>query len=377
MKTRDIEPSTPTSQKFGDFDISNIPAPTPIETPQMKQPTIADVASLLSAPQQAGSAKTVDIQETNKHNEPVARAASNLGPEWVRQDLPSYNLPYSFQSAIFLRTMTLPVVSMIWAAQKNESFTLFLDALDQCINVDIRDITPEDFTVIMYWIRDNSYPRSSMEVEYTTRYNNVVKVSTRKSNMTLREIDMTREEVREWRDKGIVFPTMRDAELLHNAVDISEDKKWMLEKAQYVEYIPSPGVTNYSDYVERKLERLQEMIDLHGLEFIGWIDEFREKLDYGIIERVTIKDPKFDPEAAIEYFKATAKEYYDLINEIPEDQIEPNSQYLLLYARKAQLLLREAAEIKERLEQGLPVVAKEEVVVVGITMADFFPRIRS
>ena len=357
-----------------DFDMSSLPAPQPVREEDTKKPSIADVAKMLAAPQPAAANnKIVEVESSDRHVVEQARASTNLGPEWVRQDMPSHSVPYSFNTDIFLRPLSLDALSLIYAAQANESFTLFVDALNHCINVDIRDLTPEDLKTVMYWVRDNSYPRSPLEVEYVTRYNNTVKVSTRRSNLSIRELDMTRNEAAEWRAKGIIFPTVRDAELIHNSENLPDAEKWKLEYAQYVEYIPTPGVTDYSDYVDRKLARLNELTVEHGLEFIGWIDKFKALLDYGMIERVKIKDPQFEPQAAISFFMQSAKDYQRAIQALPAEAIEDQIPAVLAMAQRAQALVREAVEMSEKLERGEPVVAKEEVVVVNITMADFFP----
>jgi len=372
MRTRtvggDDGDNTSSFNEDGEFDFNNLPKQKPI-------PTLADVSKMLQVPQD-DKPKDVEIQSSDKYTGVYsdAKASHSLGSEWVRQDLPSHYVPYTF-SDVFFKILDIPVLSQIWAAKVNGSFTLLVDALNNCVNIDIRNLTPEDFTLAMYWIRDNSLPRSSMEVEYTTRYNNTIKVNTRRSSMTIKELDMTKEEALQWRKKGIVFPTVRDAELIHNSEDLPEDKKWLLEYAQYVEYVPTPGITDYSDYMDRKLERLNQMQREHGLEILAEIDDFSNRINHGVIERVRVKDKNFVPEDAIEYFMDQAKQINNAILSIPESHISSSAPHILVLAQKAHEYVSEANEIKAKLERGEDVQPVEEVVVVQISATDFFPRV--
>jgi len=301
---------------------------------------------------------------------PEAKATSKLSDEWVRQELPSHCIPYDFKE-VFLRPLEFVMLGKIHAANVNKSYTMLLDALNACISVDIRDLTPPDLTFIMYWIRDNSYPKSPLKFKYTSRYGNAVDITVRQSELDIKELEMSKKEYEEWKAKGYTFPRVRDMELLFGD-SVSEDVRYLLEYAQYV-YLPKDEDDDYEDYAQKKIDKINDEL---GLAAIPEIESFSELISHGVVESVRFKDPKFKPEDAIKFFRNKAKEIRERVVNIPT--VAHSSEFdeqILTFLSLAEELENEANEIQDKLDKGEKVEAKEEVVEVSITSTDFFPSV--
>jgi len=303
---------------------------------------------------------------------PAAKVTSSLGDEWIRQELPSHCIPYDFKE-VFLRPLKFTMLGKIHAANVNKSYTMLLDALNACISVDIRDLTPADLTFAMYWIRDNSYPKSPLKFKHTSRYGNIVDITVRKSDLEIKELEMTATEYKKWQEKGFTFPRVRDMELLFGD-SVSEDVRYLLEYAQYV-HLSKEESEDYEDYAQKKIDKIENEL---GLEAIDEIEAFSELITHGVIETVKFKDPRFKPEAAVKFFKERAKEIRERIVNIPTvTHTSEFDEQVLAFLRLAEELEKEAEEIQLKLEKGEKIEAKEEVVEVSITSTDFFPPVRS
>ena len=297
------------------------------------------------------------------------------GQEWIRQDLPSLLIPYTFKE-VFVKPLEYASLSKIYAASKAESLSLMLDAVDPYINVDVRELTPPDFEFYLFWLRENSYKKYPHKFEFTTRYGNTINVEIKLSQLEIIELNMSQSEFNGWKQKGLQFPTMRDAELIANSDELPDDKKWMLEQAQFVP-IPKDLVDDDSlTYVEKKFEALNR----GGIELFENVTEFKTLIDHGLVERVTITDNQFSPEKAIEYFKKEADslvETMELMNKAKAspDNVEENLAVIRLTSLIS-ALYKEAEIIQNKLDAGEDVKPTPEVVEVSITATSFFPSIR-
>lgn len=330
------------------------------------------ILNLADQPTQKAAQKVEEPEEIEEEAEftetteaLIARSSSNLSPDWIRQDLLSYCIPYSFND-VHLRTLPLRSLGLIHASHIKQSFTLLLDALNHCVSVDIRDLTPPDLTYVMHWIRDNSYPKSPMKIKYTTRYGNKIDVSVRGTELKFQVLEMTAEEYKEWQDKGLCFPTVRDMELLFGD-SVPLEQRYLLDYAQYV-YADIPE-DQYDNYAELKIQALEKL----GFDIFPEIDRFSERINHGIDETFTITDPKFVPIQAAEYFEARAKELFYSISMISEDESEDLATTIIEIGATAEAMVKEAKEIRDALGRGEKVLPKEEVVAVKITAMDFFP----
>lgn len=307
------------------------------------------------------------VQDVNvPEDEYVARAATTLGPDWIRQDLPSKCIPYDFHD-VHLHTLSIRALGTMHASIVHQSFTLMLDALDSCISVDIRDLTPNDLTHIMYWVRENSYPKSVFKIPHVTVYGNSIQIPIATRNLKTTYMNMTKEEALEWRAKGIWFPTVRDMELIHNNPNIPPEKEFLLDYAQYVDVKVDPE--DYDRYTEIKIDALDKL----GLEILKEIDTFADLTRHGVEELTTIRDPEFEPGKAIAFFENQATDILKTLDSIPLDQREDLVGTIIEMTALADDLKTKAQEIRETLAKGEKFIPIEETVAVKISATDFFP----
>ena len=300
-----------------------------------------------------------------------ARAASNLGEEWVRQDLPSHSVPYLGEE-IFLRPFTITVLSRVHAAMRSESFTLLVDALDHCINIDIRRLTPSDWNAMLYWLRLNSYVRTPYTIPWISKYGNQNEHRITESNLEFIELDMTLDEYKVWKEKGLCFPTVRDMELMQ-ANDLPEEDRWRIEYSQYVD-IPNikneDGSIDYHNYVNRKLDALEK----GGLPMIEDIKDFVQRIEHGIVETVELTDTKFEPVAAVTYLrdsvKATRQMLESILNSSEDKQIEVG---MIGMSQRADELEAEADLIEKTIAEGKQYIPGKETIGLSINSMHFFP----
>lgn len=317
-----------------------------------------------------GKPARVDLKESSslstKPIEVVARETSSLGPEWVRQDFPSRGLTYA--SDIFVRPITIPIMSKIAAAQKTNNFTMLVDALSACISIDVRQLTPSDWAFFMYWLRLNSFPRSPMTIDWTSRYGNTCQYKVTATELEIVDIKMTPAEYKSWLDRGICIPTVRDMEVM-NVEGIPDDEHWQIELAQYV------VATDLSPkgYVQSKVDALIEM----GPDALLDIQEFISLIEHGVVERAKVTDNKFEPEAAIAYLEATADDLAHTVQIMVDNNATENTEISLIgIINKAKEMRETAAAMQDKLAKGLPIYPEEEVIALSINTMSFFPTLR-
>jgi len=291
---------------------------------------------------------------------------------WIRQEVPSHCVPYVGRNDIFIKAIDWSQLGMLSSASKNKSTTMMIDALAKSIRgVDIRDLTPPDFSFLMYNIRNISYPTTQMKVSFITRYGNEVLVPVNLKELEIAELAMTADEYKFYYDQGIQFPTVRDLEILFDP-DLDEELKFTLEYAQYMRLdVEFDDNTDFSDYIEQKIAKLNEK----GVEFTKIIDEFAEKATHGVKEEVRIRDPKFDPLKAADLFENQSTNMVRGMNAlVSNNKIEAGREAaavaIMLIASE---LMDEAKKLRDRVEKGEKVEAEEETVAVMITATDFFP----
>lgn len=291
----------------------------------------------------------------------------SLGAEWVRQDFPSHHLSYDGQD-IFVRPMEIVDLSKLSAAAKSSNFTMYLDALNKCISIDIRSLTPADFTFFLYWLRMNTFPTAPLTIRWTSKYGNTCEYRVQNTNLEIIEIKMTKKEYSEWLSKGICMPTVRDMELLTDD-SLPDDDKWRLELAQYV----VPASLKPDTYMKDKLAKLDSM----GVQAFLDIQDFSSNIEHGVVERAKVRDTLFEPVAAIKYLTDTANDLEDAARKMVAGGFDRGQEIpLLTIARQAENLRSEAESMAARLEQGLPVNPEEEVIALSINAMSFFPTIR-
>lgn len=363
MKTRSIEVSEDIDSSFDPFK----------DLPPTKPLSIGEVSSILNQAQTVAPNKpTVEIVSSSKNAVDLSVSSDKqLSEEWIRQDLPSLCIPYSFRE-VFLRPLTIRALSKLHSARVNMSFPILVDALNMCINEDIRSLTPEDFVFVMHWIRDNSYPAIPLRIEHKTMYGNTIEVNIRRSNLKITEFNLTKEEYSEWYKRGYCVPTVRDAELINrNEESMDSETEWMLETAQYIRPFDDNEEINYDKYVDNKFARLDKM----GPQVIVEIEKFKQLIKHGIEQTVEVVDSKFEPEAAIAYLDSEINKIRSSMNEIPEDIVEEAPLTIIMAVNKVKELEVERNAIQQAIDNGEIYTPKKEVVAVNLTATEFFPRL--
>ena len=221
---------------------------------------------------------------------------------WIRQETPSLGVPYGL-SHLWVRPITVPILAQVHAAQlrgeqpnqQQAAFTMLVDALAPTIrDFDIRNLTVPDWNSHIYWLRLNSYPKSPFTIPWTSRYGNenVTRVTT--SNFKFEELALSREEYLAWNKKGISFPTVRDMEMLLDP-SLDEKTRWTITYAQYIYLDEKP----HKDTMRKKIALFEEA----GPDMVAQINQFAAIASHGVIEQVTLRDEKFELDAAIAFIE--------------------------------------------------------------------------
>lgn len=314
----------------------------------------------------------VEIVSSEKNKVDFTANTSNkpAGEGWIRQELTSLCVPYKFRE-VWLRPLTIDSLSKLHSARVNQSFSILVDALDECINVDIRNLTPEDFVFVMHWIRDNSYPTVPIKIEHKTIYGNTVEVNVRIGDLKITELNMTREEYKVWYDKGYAFPSVRDAEVItRNEENMDPQQEWLLETAQYIRPFDENEEVDYGNFINNKLARLSKMVPNAVVE----VEEFKQLIYHGVEQSVKVVDRYYEREAAIKYMEDEIARLKLSINEIPEDMIDDAKITIFMATMEINKYQKELDAIRAAGDSYKPIT---ETVAVTLTATEFFPKLRS
>ena len=323
-----------TKSKFNDPNYVITP------TSQMKTSKITEVSSMASV-------KTVST-----------RAPGSPEEDWTRSDFPSNGILY--KEDVFIRPLKTGILKKLTAARASESFTMMLDALQYCINIDIRDLTVPDLYFFMYWLRLNSYPRSPMTIEWTSKYGNknVTRISGGMSTFEIVELKMTKHELEHWRDLGITIPTVRDMEALQNP-DLAIEDKWEIQYSQYM-YISDAIDENY---INKKIEAFNNA----GPDVISDIDKFSDLISHGVIEQIKVKDVHFDLKSAVDAVQSEIDRLGLILDSLNKTKEESSDTTVAILAVLKQLEDRQKLleQLKTAVDNNETVTPDDEVVDIG------------
>lgn len=302
------------------------------------------------------------VEPTHQPTETIKAVTTPAADGWYRQKMPSGNVVYD---DVLLKTLDVSTLKKVSAAISAKDFTLLLDALDSRISMDIRDLTVPDFYFFMYWQRLNSYPRSPHMVPWTSKYGNKNITRVTMTDLTIKELQMTKATLEAWRQKGIDIPRIRDMEVLADT-ELSAEDRWELEYAQYM-YIPDVTETILQD----KRDKLAEI----GPEALVLVDEFSDLIIHGVEESVTVRDDKFEMDPAIDFLKEEIDQLTIVANTILEDD-DPKSigaaNGILTHIANRKATLDAILKAKETNTVYVP---ESEVVAIGTADATIlFPK---
>jgi hypothetical protein len=324
------------------------------------------------------------LENTTTFNQPFAetvratvldREINDTIPDgFVRLELVSHFVPYTFKT-LAIRTLRGVDIAALSQAASSQSYTDFIDVIGRCINRNIRQLTPSDMRHVMYWLRLNSYTKSPYNIPWTSRYGNENQLTVTYTDLEWVELKMTEEQYAPFKAKGIRFPVIADAEVL-SGTDLTVQEKFMLERAQYLSMehiVMREGETPLA----ARLRVLEEA----PLELLEDIRDFAMLIDHGVRESVTMADPMFEVNAAIEHLQQA----YDSLVGVAEANADDEDADVAHVSS----LIDMANDIKKELdaftlsvtppEEGQapnPVaVPRKEVITFNINVMSFFPRI--
>ncbi len=302
-----------------------------------------------------------------------------IGPDWVRIDPPSRMVPYE-EEALFIKRFGITDIEAIHAAMDSNSVTLYLDALDAVLSMDVRDLTPSDLIYVQYMWRIKSYPSSPYRVDWTSRYGNDHTTRITDTTLDVKWLDMSKEDYAAWKAKGISFPTVRESEAIRDMVsDKDASKAFIANYAQYVYLDEPPSVDSF----QKKIKMLREGSADHLVD----IQEFASKVEHGVIEAIEVTDEHFEPHAAAKFLEEQASRIMGIAENLASDdsmQGMDNSLTLLTLSEEASNYLEEAKAIRAAIEYaetnkettgGVVNYAprKETIALRTISPQDMFP----
>lgn len=330
-------------------------------------------------PSSAVHAQTAKVQEhTTEEAAPAAKSApktrsakpSHLDEKWQRVDFPSNLVPYPGVDEIYLRPFTVPVLEQMYDAIEARNHSAYIDAIDKCVSIDIRDLTVPDWIYAQYWIRISSYTRSPYTIKWTSKYGNEHATPVKMTDLKTVILKMTPEEYSDWLSKGFSFPTLRESEyMILNEDEESPDNDWVVQNAQYL-FLPNDFE---GDRMKEKMRIFREKEDV---EFLVDIQDFAAMTEHGVVESIRLRDGKFEPKEAIAFLNYSADQLRTLAKAGAENENMEldNTAGIIALAEKAAEYEKEAADIQKALDAGETYVPEEEVVVLrSIQPTDMFP----
>jgi len=333
-----------------------------------KQPPrrVDEVVNLSDRPILAGV--VIEGQEQSLKQQLKASAYSTPDPlkvekatdGWMHQEFPSKLIPYTDVAEIMIRPLTLRTLSLVHASQSQKSFPMLLDALQGCIDCDIRLLTVPDFYFFLYWLRINSYPKSPLTLEWTSKYGNKNLAKVSMASFDITDLKMSKGEFEAWAGRGFCFPTIRDTEVLQDD-ELPETQKWL---AQFAQYVRVDGPVE-SDYMTKKIEALERM----GVDALAVVKEFADKLEHGIVEQITVKDEKFEIGSAIKAMTAEIDNLTRLIEATVKSEDPQAINGITVIAQHIDSRHKEVEELKTAVEEERTVTPDEEVVALGVVDA--------
>ncbi len=283
-----------------------------------------------------------------------------------RLEFPSNHAFYD--SEIFVRPFSTEDIIDLSPARKinpaTETYdnTLMLDVFSRTVkNFDVRDMHLGDFRFLFYWIKLNSFTRTPLTVNFTSKYGNKNKLTIKKSDIKINTLDKADiEKIHEYMDRGFVYPTIREGEEMDRFIRSKpkEEREKIQYAFSYVQFIKGASLEEKVNKF-RKLSP-DDMVDI--LQFSKLLDS------YGVAETVKVKDQHFEPKAALK----TLKDELKLIEEIDINSIN-NAALLDVITTNKEELEKEIARIEHSLSSTGEAAPSSETIKFYIDLDNFFP----
>ena len=328
----------------------------PDQNQQNQQKNTANVTQNPNAGESGGYPVEEDnrMKDSNYQNFPQNVKTPSAGPEYTRVEPPSHFVPYDFDN-LQIRKLNVRDLSKIYQATTDESFSVLVDSIDDTINQNVRELTIQDFYFILYWQRIHSYPKSPFSIVWDSRYGNKNEFQVNDTNLTFKEINSTKEDYQQFKEKGLDLPRVSDTEILEME-DLSKQDQFMAERAKFLT----------GNSMKEKIQKLENHQDLTILDDIS---SFNETFQHGVEETVEVYDKKFEPNSAVEVLESSAKRLRDGISDT-SDMTMDQVQYIMDEVIDRE---KEAEQIRNTLKEGGTPQPRSEELTISINALRFFP----
>jgi len=291
-----------------------------------------------------------------KARPPIAEHVTSGKFEFM--DLPSSYIFYDFDS-VFVRPFNVGDLRRMSVAVRTLSQSMLMDIVAGCMTQDPRELTPQDFYYILYWLRSRSYPKTPMTVRWASRYGVVDDAVVNRSDF--KEVRLEKENnkklFKEMHERGFDYPRMYDVESSDGLdwTSLTQDEEydgydWLYSRSQYF-------TAQDDETIIQRMKRIEKN-DVTDLE------EARDmmlKLKHGVEERLPVRlsASKFDPKAAVAMLETKANSLMLMSSPTPE--------ILAIVADYR----AEINEINETLKNGGDVKPREEFTTAPLDIRSF------
>ena len=353
-------PTTPTTPNHVlDLTGGNLPPHVPkgmegmgIESIEESR-TISTSTSPKLAALQASASPEVMAAATPSLNEQVPDTS---GGDWTESTPPSLMIPYPEGTKLRLRPLNVKALKKAHASQDSRSFKLLIEAIQQCVSMDVRHLTVPDFYYIMYWLRMNSYPSSPFVLDWTSRYGNQNKQHVTMSKFKITEFGITREELADFQRQGLDVPRIRDYEYISSSEEENPADEWSVRHAQFL--VVEGLDPSDPDFMAKKIELLESS----EANVIARIMEFSEKVEHGVIEQLEVIDTDFEPTKALTHLEGEIATLTNIVNVAIESNDVDQMSSISAIAARVDELTAEKGEIEQAIEEGRTYTPRMEVV---------------
>lgn len=284
--------------------------------------------SLLQTSKGVRSKSAIKREQTSLKNEStihenVITTANNVGKadiemslistqkdstDHYRQILPSRGFFYKVQKDLSYRTLKIKDLNKIQYFLKTDNISCLIDAVQNCIleDVDVRDLTIDDFFFICYQIAFNSHTKPEYEISWISLYGNENKHKIGPRDLaSANSLDykVLREQVPNFEELRFFPCSVRSYETFYNrrfkASEVDDAERWDEETTQLYK---TAAWYLREETTEAQLKRAEDM-DINSEEYQA-LKKFVEhsKHDSMNIE-LTLTDLHFDPVKALETLK--------------------------------------------------------------------------
>lgn len=223
-------------------------------------------------------------------------------------DLPSKYMFYSFKEMHVKKLSILDyknLMALIRLNNDEEIFKGFVEAVDRCCDVDVNTLTIWDFIYVLYYLREISFPKTPIVVNWMSHYGNMLTTKLNITNLNVYTPTITQEQLNEFNIKGYRVPTVKDinAEIFLDVLNTNTAKPStiLMENVE----IFFAGQTTAQKI--KTMEQYSSTMDLDT--FTDEVMQFFSLIAHGITEELKLKDTMFDPHAWVEKLKSKISEY--------------------------------------------------------------------